>query len=96
MNRKEVIILSKLAACGKLTRNDAETLLTQYCLEYNKPYDKTAIFVDIVLSIGELSRYCIQEALTYYEKKFTICKLYSAPVSLNYNSGETRNILQIF
>ena len=78
MDRNEVVRISRLVAFGGLTINDATKLLTEYCLEHNKPKDMTELFVTTVIMYGIVQNY-IPIALEYYEKKYTINKLQSKP-----------------
>lgn len=78
MGRDEVVRISRLVAFGGLTEMDINILLMNYCLEHNKPYYETAVFVTILLKQGIFEPFFI-EALEYYEKKYTINKLQSKP-----------------
>jgi hypothetical protein len=81
MDRNETVRISSFAAFGGLTETDVNMVLMQYCIEQGKPYYETALFVTHVLS--------------FYGRKFTIYKLWSAPDPLN-NMGQERKLLQIF
>lgn len=78
MNRNEVVRISRLVAFGGLTETEVSILLMQYCLEHNKPYYETTVFITILLKQGIFEPFFI-EALEYYEKKYTINKLQSKP-----------------
>lgn len=95
MDRNETVRISRLAAFGGLTKTDANMVLMQYCIEHGKPYYETAMFVYNVLRNRQLLAYCFDIALSFYERKFTIYKLWSAPNPLN-NQGQERKLLQIF
>lgn len=95
MDRNETIRISRLAAFGGLTKTDVNMVLMQYCIEHGKPYYETALFVMRVLTDIRLRTYCFNFALSFYEGKFTVCKLWSAPNPLN-NMGQERKLLQIF
>lgn len=96
MDRDDIVRISRSAAFGGLTESDANIVLMSYCLEHKKPYYETALFVTKLLSDANLLRYYFNIALGYYERKFTIYKLWS---SLDFNSlniqGQ-RKLLQIF
>lgn len=94
MDRNETVRISRLAAFGGLTETDVNMVLMQYCIEQGKPYYETALFVTHVLIDTRLMTYCFNFALSFYEGKFTVCKLWSAPNPLN-NTGQ-RKLLQIF
>lgn len=96
MDRNETVRISRLANFGGLTESDANILLMNYCLEHEKPYNETAMFVVKVLSDINLLSYCCNIALEYYERKFTICKLWSSPDSNPLNIQGQRKLLQIF
>lgn len=92
MNREEVIRLSKLASLGELTAGDTSILLLQYCVtEHNKPYNDTIMFITALLGKPMELGLCVEIALKYYERKFTVVKLWSAP-----NAIGQRTLLQIF
>lgn len=95
MDRNETVRISRLAAFGGLTETDVHMVLMQYCLEQGKPYYETTLFVTHVLIDKRLMAYCFNFALSFYEGKFTVCKLWSAPNLLN-NTGQERKLLQIF
>lgn len=83
MDRNETVRISRLAAFGGLTESDASIVLMQYCMEHGKPYHETAMFVINVLKSKQLLAHCLNIALSFYERKFTVYKLWSAPNPLN-------------
>lgn len=95
MDRNETVRISRLAAFGGLTESDANIVLTQYCIEHGKPYYETSMFVVNMLKSKQLLAHCLSIALSFYKRKFTICKLWSAPNPLNI-MGQERKLLQIF
>lgn len=96
MDRDETVRISRLANFGGLTESDASILLMSYCLEHEKPYYETNMFVIKVLSDENLLRHCFNTALEYYERKFTVFKLWSSPDSNPLNNQGLRKLLQIF
>ena len=78
MVREEVVRISKLAAFGGLTDVDVTLVLMNYCLEHGKDAYKTQLFITYLLRTP-LSLDYFKEALEFWEKKFTINKLYSKP-----------------
>lgn len=78
MGRDEVVRISRLVAFGGLTEMDINILLMNYCLEHDKPYYETTVFITFLLKNGMFEPFFI-EALGYYEKKYTINKLQSKP-----------------
>ena len=95
MNRDETVRISRLVAFGGLTESDASIVLMQYCMEHEKSYHETAMFVMNVLKSKQLLAHCLNIALSFYERKFTVYKLWSAPNPLN-QMGQERKLLQIF
>ena len=95
MDRNETIRISRLAAFGGLTERDANMVLMQYCMEHEKSCYDSAMFVMNVLKSKQLLAHCLNIALSFYEKKFTVYKLWSAPNPLN-KMGQERKLLQIF
>lgn len=78
MNRNEVVRISRLVVFGGLTETEVSILLMQYCLEHNKPYYESTVFVTLLLKSGDIMPF-FMEALEYYEKKYIINKLQSKP-----------------
>lgn len=78
MGRDEVVRISRLVAFGGLTEMDVNILLMNYCLEHDKPYYETTVFITFLLKNGMFEPF-FMEALGYYEKKYTINKLQSKP-----------------
>ena len=78
MGRNEVVRISRLVAFGGLTEMDVNILLMNYCLEHDKPYQETTVFITFLLKKGMFEPF-FMEALEYYEKKYTINKLQSKP-----------------
>lgn len=78
MGRDEAVRISRLVAFGGLTEMDVNILLMNYCLEHDKPYYETTVFITFLLKNGMFEPF-FMEALGYYEKKYTINKLQSKP-----------------
>lgn len=78
MDRDEVVRISRLVAFGGLTEMDVNILLMNYCLEHDKPYHETTVFIIFLLKRGVFEPF-FMGALEYYEKKYTINKLQSKP-----------------
>lgn len=96
MDRDETVRISRLANFGGLTESDVNIVLMNYCLEHGKPYYETSLLIIKVLSDSSLLRHYFGTALEYYERKFTICKLWSSPDSNPLNPQGQRKLLQIF
>ena len=94
MTREDVIRLSYAASNGNLSSSDVSLLLMQYCLENGKPYMESAMFVIGLGNMLELLAYCISYALEWYERKYAINKLYSAPNPMALGNG--RRIILIY
>lgn len=92
MTREEIIRLSYAAGNGNLSSSDVSMLLLSYCLENGKPYTESTMFVTGLDKMPELLAYCIPYALEWYERKYAINKLYSAPNPMALGDG-TRMIL---
>ena len=88
MDRDEVVRISRLAAFGGLTGEDAVNLLLDYCIEHGKDPKLSITFIQTIMGMGIVQSY-LMEALEYYEKKYTINKLQS---KLN-NMGQRQIIL---
>lgn len=94
MSREDVIRLSYAASNGNLSSSDVSLLLMQYCLENGKPYMESAMFVIGLGKMPELLAYCISYTLGWYERKYAINKLYSAPDPMALGNG--RRIILIY
>lgn len=95
MDRNETVRISRLAAFGGLTERNANMVLMQYCMEHEKSCYDSAMFVMNVLKSKQLLAHCLNIALSFYERKFTVYKLWSAPNPLN-KMRQERKLLQIF
>ena len=78
MVREEVVRISRLAAFGGLTNVEVTLVLINYCLEHGKDAFKTQLFITYLLRTSLAMSY-FKIALEFWEKKFTINKLYSKP-----------------
>lgn len=94
MDRDGTVRISRSVADNSITTGDISMVLIQYCMEQGKPYYETALFVTKLLSGTQLAAYFIT-ALDYYERKFTIYKLWDKPDILQ-KSGGLGQLLQIF
>ena len=94
MTREDVIRLSYAASNGNLTSSEVSVLLLSYCLENGKPYMESVMFVIGLGNMPELLAYCISYALGWYERKYAINKLYSAPNPMALGNG--RRIILIY
>ena len=94
MDRNETVELSRLAAFGEVPIHKALKAITDYCLEKGKSDIDISVLREYlerdVIMLGS----CLNQALEYFEGKFVICKLWSAPNPLS-NTGQ-RKLLQIF
>ena len=88
MNRNEVVRISRLAAFGGLTGEDAANLLLDYCTEHGKDPELSVTFIQTIMGTGMLQPY-LMEALEYYGKKYTINELQSKPD----NMGQRQTVL---
>lgn len=94
MTGEDVIRLSCAAGNGNLGSSEASALLLSYCLENGKPYIESTMFVAGLGRMPELLAYCISHALGWYERKYAINKLYSAPNPMDLGNG--RRIILIY
>lgn len=94
MSREEVIRLSYAASNDSLTNSDISILLMNYCMENGKPYMESTMFVISLGKVPELLAYCISYTLKWYERKYAINKLYSAPNPMALGDG--RRIILIY
>lgn len=95
MDREETLRLSRLAAFGGLSLTDIFKVITEYCLEKGKKDSDIAILKEYLVKNLFILNYCMIQSLEYFEKKFTICKVWSAPNPLN-NQGQERKVILIF
>lgn len=96
MDRETILRLSKeFNFNNTLSSNDISNLITQYCIENNKSEYDTNIFIQYILKDFNIAMYCVGYALQYYEAKFNICKVWSAPNPYQIRDKE-RKLLKIF
>ena len=94
MDRNETVELSRLAAFGKMPLHKALKVVTDYCLEMGKSGNDIAVFRGYLARDAAMLASCLSQSLEYFERKFVVCKLWSAPNQLN-TMGQ-RILLQIF
>ena len=94
MDRDETVRISRLAAFGEVPIHKALKAITDYCLEKGKSDIDTSVLREYLERDVNMLSSCLNQALEYFEGKFMICKLWSAPNPLS-NTGQ-RKLLQIF
>lgn len=94
MDRNETVKLSRLAAFDKVPAYLALEAITDYCLEKGKSYTDILVLREYLVRNVNMMSFFLNQALEYFEGKFVICKLWSAPNPLS-NTGQ-RKLLQIF
>ena len=94
MDRNETVELSRLAAFGEVPIHKALKAITDYCLEKGKSDIDISVLREYLERDVVMLGSCLNQALEYFEGKFVICKLWSAPNPLS-NTGQ-RKLLQIF
>ena len=94
MSRDEIIRLIYAENSGHLSNGDISILLMNYCLENDKPSTESTMFITALYKIPIQLSYCISHALRWYERKYSINKLYSRPNPLNIGDG--RSLILIY
>lgn len=94
MDRNETVELSRLAAFGEVPIHKALKAIIDYCLEKGKSDIDISVLREYLERDVVMLGSCLNQALEYFEGKFMICKLWSAPNPLS-NTGQ-RKLLQIF
>lgn len=94
MDRNETVELSRLAAFGEVPIHKALKAITDYCLEKGKSDIDISVLREYLERDVTMLSSCLNQALEYFEGKFMIYKLWSAPNPLS-NTGQ-RKLLQIF
>ena len=92
MDRNETIELSRLVAFDKVPIPKALKAITDYCLEKGKSDIDISVLKEYLARDVVMLGFYLNQALEYFERKFVICKLWSAPIN---NAGQ-RKLLQIF
>ena len=98
MDRDGIVRLLRLSASNRIDRIsvvEALKVVTDYCLERGKRDSDIARLKGYLVSDMALLTLCTTQALEYFERKFTIYRLWSAPNPLN-NRGQERKLLLIF
>lgn len=94
MDRNETVELSRLAAFGEVPIHKALKAITDYCLEKGKSDIDISVLREYLERDVTMLSSCLNQALEYFEGKFMICELWSAPNPLS-NTWQ-RKLLQIF
>ena len=58
-----------------IINNKGIQVIQEYCLEHNKPADKTFEYLQIIQMIPNGIQGCLLDALDYYKNKFEIIEL---------------------
>lgn len=98
MDRDETVRLLRLSANDGMDRIsivEALKVITDYCLEKGKRDGDIARLRGYLVRDIALLTLCTTQALEYFERKFTIYRLWSVPNPLN-NQGQERKLLLIF
>lgn len=72
---KETIIEVLENLNKRIINNKSIQVIQEYCLEHNKPVDKTVEFLQIMRMIPNGIHECLLDALDYYKTKFEIIEL---------------------
>ena len=92
MDRNETVEITRWAAFGEVPIHKALKAITDYCLEKGKSDINISVLREHLARDVVMLGTCLNQALEYFERKFVICKLWSAPIN---NAGQ-RKLLQIF
>ena len=99
MDRETIIRILKDNSFGTLNMDDVIKVVTSFIIDSGRTEKQAHDFVHSVLShpmeLGDMIIQCYNTALQHYERKFTICKLYSAP-NIMALRGQERTLLSIF
>lgn len=74
MDKETIIRTCNKLREGSLTLEEVSVLLTAYCVEHDKPLDKTSQFIAFLINTPFVTN-CILIALEYYKKKFNVIEL---------------------
>ena len=93
MDRDDIVRICRDVEFDTPSLEDVTKLLMTYCIEKGKDPQISKKFVDLIIITSFFSRHCVKEALKYYQSKYGVVRLYSAP---NLNGVNTRRLLSIF
>jgi hypothetical protein len=74
MDKETIVRMCNRLRDGSLSLEEVSVLLTEYCLEHNKPLDKINQFITFLINTPFIVD-CILIALEYYKKKFNVIEL---------------------
>lgn len=74
MDKETIIEVLENFNKGLMTSKSIQ-VIQEYCLEHNKPADKTVEFLQIMRMIPNGIQGCLLDALDYYKNKFEIIEL---------------------
>lgn len=101
MDRETILRILRKHSFGVQTMDMGNIIevVTSFIIDKGKTEKEARDFVSSVLShpieCGTLLIECYNIAMQYYEREFSICKLYSTPNPLN-QRGKERTLLLIF
>ena len=74
MDKNTIIEVLELFNKGRID-NKGIQVIQEYCLEHNKPVDKTFEYLQIIQMLPNGIQGCLLDALNYYKNKFEILEL---------------------
>lgn len=74
MDKETIIEVLENFNKGLIT-NKGIQVIQEYCLEHNKPINKTIEFIQIMQMLPNGIQECLLDALDYYKNKFEIIEL---------------------
>ena len=101
MDRETILRILRENSFGAKVMNmdDVVLVTTSFIVDSGRTESEARAFVTSVLSnpieLGNMILDCYRIAMQHYEKKFAICKLYSAP-NVYAPMGQERTLLSIF
>ena len=78
MDRNDTVVVLTNRSNNQLTVSDVATTIRDYCLEHGKNELLTMQFIKGVINTPLATRF-FQESLDYFDRKYEIARLWSAP-----------------
>lgn len=91
MDRETILGISKKFYLREedLTIDEVNNVISSYCIEKGKKHAYIQSFLYALYRNPTIMNSCFVEALIYFEKKFTIFKLFSVINPMSNNGGRT-------
>lgn len=92
MDREEIVKICNLARTNSVSIDTAIKVISEYCKEHNKKQEDIDKLILALTNMTMLIPFYFNTSLEYFEKKFTVYKLYKQ----NFNNIDNKELILIY